>query len=124
MSDVRRSANVREERWPSRSLADQLDYNIEGFPGTKAALDSMLVLPFNQRYGEERPTTWSLRSEGRQPAKGRPMSPETWLRLGIVGTGNIGKAYAKAVAPIPDLLTAVNNSNDDERHALGSPRGP
>lgn len=49
------------------------------------------------------------------------MSPETPLRLGIIGTGNIGKAYAMAVAPSAWIsLTAVCDTNDDERYALES----
>ena len=52
------------------------------------------------------------------------MSTEARLRLGIVGTGNIGKAYAMAVGPSPLIsLTAVCDTNDDERHAMGVTTG-
>ena len=40
--------------WPfSLARPSAINYNIEGYPGTMAALDSMLVLPFNERYGAE-----------------------------------------------------------------------
>lgn len=42
-----------QSRWPfSLARPDAVDYAESRFPGTKAALDSMLVLPFNERYGE------------------------------------------------------------------------
>lgn len=40
--------------WPfPLARPSAINYNIEGYPGTMAALDSMLVLPFNERYGAE-----------------------------------------------------------------------
>lgn len=42
-----------QSRWPfSLAHPDAVNYDESLFPGTKAALDSMLVLPFNERYGE------------------------------------------------------------------------
>jgi predicted dehydrogenase len=46
------------------------------------------------------------------------------MRIGIIGAGNIGKAYAMAVAPSPLIsLTAVCDTNEDQRGALGSTTG-
>lgn len=52
------------------------------------------------------------------------MRSESPLRLGIVGTGGIGKAYAMATGPSPSIsLTAVCDTNDEERRALGVTTG-
>jgi perosamine synthetase len=38
-------------RWPfTLATAEAVDYSSERFPGTFAALDTMLVLPWNERY--------------------------------------------------------------------------
>jgi dTDP-4-amino-4,6-dideoxygalactose transaminase len=42
-----------QSKWPfSLARPEAVDYAESLFPGTKTALDSMLVLPFNERYGE------------------------------------------------------------------------
>jgi dTDP-4-amino-4,6-dideoxygalactose transaminase len=43
-----------ESRWPfSLARAEAVDYRREKFPGAFAALDAILVLPWNERYTEE-----------------------------------------------------------------------
>ena len=43
-----------DSHWPfSLARPSAINYDIAGYPGTMAALDAMLVLPLNERYGEE-----------------------------------------------------------------------
>lgn len=52
------------------------------------------------------------------------MNPETPLRIGIIGAGNIGKAYAMAIASRPSVrVSAVCDIDGAESQALASTTG-
>jgi predicted dehydrogenase len=52
------------------------------------------------------------------------MSPDQPLRIGIIGAGNIGKAYAMAIASRPSVVVgAVCDIDDSESRALASTTG-
>jgi len=52
------------------------------------------------------------------------MSPETPLRIGIIGAGNIGKAYAMAIGSRPSIVVAaICDVDANESASLASTLG-